>query len=52
VIDYEARFSKLSRHTLMILPTDIERVLRFVDGLHSGIQATMAQEVEMGLLTS
>ncbi|XP_070003453.1 uncharacterized protein [Nicotiana sylvestris] len=48
VTNYEARYSKLSRHALIILPTDAERVQRFVAGLHSGIQATMAREVEMG----
>ncbi|XP_070046864.1 uncharacterized protein [Nicotiana tomentosiformis] len=46
--DYEARFSELSRHALMILPTEAKRVWRFVAGLHSCIQATMAREVEMG----
>ncbi|XP_070054991.1 uncharacterized protein [Nicotiana tomentosiformis] len=46
--DYEARFSELSRHSFMILPTDAERMRRFVTGLHTGIQATMAREVEMG----
>ncbi|XP_070051260.1 uncharacterized protein [Nicotiana tomentosiformis] len=48
VTDYEARFSELSRHALMILPTDAERVWRFVEGLHSSIRANIAQEVEMG----
>ncbi|XP_070035262.1 uncharacterized protein [Nicotiana tomentosiformis] len=46
--DYEARFSELFRHALMILPTDAERVQRFVAGLHTVIHATMAREVEMG----
>ncbi|XP_070002887.1 uncharacterized protein [Nicotiana sylvestris] len=46
--DYEARFSELFRHALIMLPTDIERVWRFVAGLLFGIQATMAQKVEMG----
>ncbi|XP_070051050.1 uncharacterized protein [Nicotiana tomentosiformis] len=48
VTDYGARFSKLSRHALMILPTEAERMQRFVVGLHTGIQDTMAREVEMG----
>ncbi|XP_070002772.1 uncharacterized protein [Nicotiana sylvestris] len=48
VTDYEARFSELFRHALLILPTDAERVQRFVAGLHSGIRADMAREVEMG----
>ncbi|XP_070039093.1 uncharacterized protein [Nicotiana tomentosiformis] len=47
VTEYEERFSKLSRHALMIIPTDIKKVWRFVAGLHTGIQATMAREVEM-----
>ncbi|XP_070016021.1 uncharacterized protein [Nicotiana sylvestris] len=46
--DYEARFSELSHHALMILPTDVERVRRFVAGLHSGIRTNMAPEVEIG----
>lgn len=46
--DYETRFSELSRHALMILPTEAERVRRFVAGLHTSIQATMAREVKMG----
>ncbi|XP_070032932.1 uncharacterized protein [Nicotiana tomentosiformis] len=46
--DYEARFFELAHHALMILPTEAERVRRFVAGLHTGIQATMAREVEMG----
>ncbi|XP_070028849.1 uncharacterized protein [Nicotiana sylvestris] len=46
--DYEARFSKLSRHALKILPTEVERVQRFVVRFHSSIQASMAREVEIG----
>ncbi|XP_070048998.1 uncharacterized protein [Nicotiana tomentosiformis] len=48
VTDYEARFFELSRHALMILPTDAERVWRFIAGLHPSIRASMAGEVEMG----
>ncbi|XP_070020447.1 uncharacterized protein [Nicotiana sylvestris] len=48
VTDYEARFFESSRHALMILPTDAERVRRFVAGLHPGILASMAREVDMG----
>ncbi|XP_070036147.1 uncharacterized protein [Nicotiana tomentosiformis] len=48
VTDYETRFSGLSCHALMILPTDAERVRRFVAGLHSNIRANMAREVEIG----
>ncbi|XP_070056944.1 uncharacterized protein [Nicotiana tomentosiformis] len=47
VTDYEARFSELSHHALMILPTDAKRVLRFIAGLHYGIEVTMDREVEM-----
>ncbi|XP_070049485.1 uncharacterized protein [Nicotiana tomentosiformis] len=48
VTEYEVRFSELSRHALMILSTEAERVHRFVVGLHSSIQDSMAREVEMG----
>ncbi|XP_070041360.1 uncharacterized protein [Nicotiana tomentosiformis] len=48
VTDYEARFSELSRYALMILPTDAERVQRFIAGLHYGIQVTMARDIEKG----
>ncbi|XP_070017647.1 uncharacterized protein [Nicotiana sylvestris] len=48
VTDYEARFFELSRDALMILPTNTERVQRFVAGLNSSIQASMDREVEMG----
>ncbi|XP_070018815.1 uncharacterized protein [Nicotiana sylvestris] len=48
VNDYVARFSELYRHALMILPTDVERVWRFVVGLHPGFRASIVQEVEMG----
>ncbi|XP_070058111.1 uncharacterized protein [Nicotiana tomentosiformis] len=47
VIDYEARFSELSRHALMILLTDAETVQRFITSLHYGMQVTMAREIEM-----
>ncbi|XP_070039984.1 uncharacterized protein [Nicotiana tomentosiformis] len=47
VTDYEVRFSELSHHALKILPNKAEWVQRFVAGLHSGIQASMAREVEM-----
>ncbi|XP_070035916.1 uncharacterized protein [Nicotiana tomentosiformis] len=48
VTDYEARLSELSLHALMILPTEMDRVQRFIAGLHSGIWSTVAREVEMG----
>ncbi|XP_070034384.1 uncharacterized protein [Nicotiana tomentosiformis] len=48
VTDYETRLSELSLHAPMILPTDAERVQRFVAGLHPNIRASMAWEVDMG----
>ncbi|XP_070030365.1 uncharacterized protein [Nicotiana sylvestris] len=48
VTNYEARFSDLSHHALMILPTDAERVQRFIVGLHSGIRANMARKTGRG----
>ncbi|XP_070050413.1 uncharacterized protein [Nicotiana tomentosiformis] len=49
VTDYEARFSDLYRHATIILPTDVERVQRFIAGLHPEIQVSMAREAEMGI---
>lgn len=43
----EALYSELSGHALIILPTDVYRVRRFVRRMHSGIRANMAREVEM-----
>ncbi|XP_070017111.1 uncharacterized protein [Nicotiana sylvestris] len=48
VTDYEAKTYELSCHALMILPTDAEKVRRFVVGLHSDIRANMARDVEIG----
>ncbi|XP_070039525.1 uncharacterized protein [Nicotiana tomentosiformis] len=48
VTNYEARFSELSCYALMILPTETERVRRFVAWLHFDIRSTMAREVEIG----
>lgn len=39
---YKVRFFGLSHHALMILPTDVERVWRFIVGSHTDIQATMS----------
>ncbi|XP_070015953.1 uncharacterized protein [Nicotiana sylvestris] len=49
VNDYEAMFSKLSNHALMIFPTDVERVRRFVTGLQPSIRSGMARELEMDI---
>lgn len=48
VTDSEERISELSCHVLMILPTNIERVQRFVAGFHSGTQTTVAQKLDIG----
>ncbi|XP_070049928.1 uncharacterized protein [Nicotiana tomentosiformis] len=47
VTDYKTNLSELSCHALMILPTEAERVRRFVARFHSSIQNSMAREVEI-----
>ncbi|XP_070041288.1 uncharacterized protein [Nicotiana tomentosiformis] len=37
ITDYEARFIDLYCHATIILPTDVERVQRFIAGLHPEI---------------
>ncbi|XP_019225152.1 PREDICTED: uncharacterized protein LOC109206748 [Nicotiana attenuata] len=48
VTDYEARFTDFSLHEAIILPTDAERVRRFIAGLHPEIQVHMPCKAEMG----
>ena len=41
VIEYEARFCKLSRHALAIIPNETERIRRFVRGLTFSIRSAV-----------
>ena len=44
VNQYETRFIALARNALVILPTDRERVRRFIEGLAQPIRLQMARE--------
>ncbi|XP_070014495.1 uncharacterized protein [Nicotiana sylvestris] len=44
VTQYDTRFIGLARHALIILPTERERVRRFIDGLILPIRLQMAKE--------
>ena len=49
VAEYEGRFHALVRHALMILPTEAERVRRFVKGLIIPIRLGVSQVASSGV---
>ncbi|XP_070046601.1 uncharacterized protein [Nicotiana tomentosiformis] len=46
VTQYETRFMDLARHAVVLIPTERERVRRFIDGLTFSIRLQMAKEAE------
>lgn len=44
VTRYEMRFSELTRHTIWLVPTDRERIRRFIDGLTFQLRLLMTRE--------
>ncbi|XP_070034637.1 uncharacterized protein [Nicotiana tomentosiformis] len=46
VTEYEMRFTEQSRHATILVPSEEERVRRFIDGLHYSIHLAMAREKE------
>ncbi|XP_070039574.1 uncharacterized protein [Nicotiana tomentosiformis] len=46
---YEMRFAKLARHASWLVPTERERIKRFIDGLNYGLRFSMAREVMTGV---
>ncbi|XP_070054479.1 uncharacterized protein [Nicotiana tomentosiformis] len=44
VMQYEMRFSKLARHVVWLVPTDRERIMRFIDGLTYQLGLRMTRE--------
>ena len=44
VTQYEKRFVDLARHALLLLPIEMERVRRFIDGLTHPIRLQMVKE--------
>ena len=48
VSQYELKFSELARHAIWLVPTDRERIGRFVDGLTYHLRILMTRERVMG----
>ena len=44
VMQYEMRFLELARHDIWLVPTDRERIRRFVDGLTYQLRILMTRE--------
>ncbi|XP_070040220.1 uncharacterized protein [Nicotiana tomentosiformis] len=44
VTQYEMRFSELSHHVVLLVPTDRERIRRFIDGLTYQLRLLMIKE--------
>ncbi|XP_070054666.1 uncharacterized protein [Nicotiana tomentosiformis] len=49
VTQYEMRFSKLARHAIWLVPTDRERIRRFIDGLGFQFRWLMTRERVSGV---
>lgn len=41
VTNYEMRFSELSHHAVILIPSEEEKISRFIDGLHHGTRPAM-----------
>ncbi|XP_070034934.1 uncharacterized protein [Nicotiana tomentosiformis] len=48
VTQYEMRFVELTHHTVWLVPTEREKISRFIDGLNYGLCFIMDREVAMG----
>ncbi|XP_070057132.1 uncharacterized protein [Nicotiana tomentosiformis] len=48
VTQYEMRFSELDHHTIWLVPTERERIRRFIDGHNYGLCFVMTQEIALG----
>ncbi|XP_070050563.1 uncharacterized protein [Nicotiana tomentosiformis] len=44
---YEMRFAYLDRHVVLLVPTEREKIRRFINGLSYGLRFSMAREVAM-----
>ncbi|XP_070050066.1 uncharacterized protein [Nicotiana tomentosiformis] len=44
VTQYDIRFSKLARHAIWLVPTDRERIMRFIDGFTYQLYLLMTRE--------
>ncbi|XP_070047177.1 uncharacterized protein [Nicotiana tomentosiformis] len=48
VTHYEMRFSELARHIVWLVPTDRERIMRFIDGLTYQLSLLMTRKMVSG----
>ncbi|XP_070031977.1 uncharacterized protein [Nicotiana tomentosiformis] len=48
ITPYEMRFLELAHHAIWLVPTDRERIRRFIDSLNYGLQFVMTQEIASG----
>ncbi|XP_070039407.1 uncharacterized protein [Nicotiana tomentosiformis] len=46
VTQYEMRFADLARHVIWLVPTEREKIRRFIDGLNYGLHYSLAREAE------
>ncbi|XP_070042887.1 uncharacterized protein [Nicotiana tomentosiformis] len=49
VTQYEMRFSELDRYAIWLVPTERERISRFIDGLKYGLHFIMTREIPSGV---
>lgn len=49
VTEYEIEFTELSQYVEFLVPTETEKVRRFIEGLTYGIKVYMAREAEIRL---
>ncbi|XP_070054180.1 uncharacterized protein [Nicotiana tomentosiformis] len=47
-MEYEMRFTELSQHAAFLIPMEVEKVKRFIEGLNFCIKIYMAREAESG----
>nr|XP_033516982.1 uncharacterized protein LOC117281239 [Nicotiana tomentosiformis] len=50
VTEYVMRFTELSHHAAFMIPTEVENVKRFIEGLDFGIKIARAREAETGTI--
>lgn len=48
VIEYNMRFTKLSRHATFLIPIEIKKARRFIERLNFGMKIIIDREAETG----
>lgn len=47
LIEYESRFTELSHHAVILIPTKSEKVRRFIEGLNYGIKISIDRDAKI-----